>query len=124
MNRRAMFVSAPNWLLRIDLLRSFKLILRSRSWSIRMKTKIAALAIFVLSASGVAVAGQNNHGDSNNLRGNFIKSNDAPRSNAVVQSSAVTQAPELDPASLMAGLALLGGGVAVLRGKRANKLSR
>ena len=37
------------------------------------------------------------------------------------KSDDVVKAPEIDPASAMAGLTLLAGGLAVLRGRRAKK---
>jgi LPXTG-motif cell wall-anchored protein len=37
---------------------------------------------------------------------------------AGVASAAVARAPEIDPASAMAGLTMLAGGLAVLRGRR------
>ena len=37
------------------------------------------------------------------------------------QSPPSTKAPEIDPASAMAGLSLLAGGLAVLRGRRQKK---
>lgn len=38
--------------------------------------------------------------------------------------SIVARAPEIDPASAMAGLTLLAGGLAVLRGRKAKKTAQ
>jgi hypothetical protein len=40
---------------------------------------------------------------------------------AVAATAIVARAPEIDPASAMAGLTLLAGGLAVLRGRKAKK---
>jgi hypothetical protein len=40
-----------------------------------------------------------------------------------VSASVVVQTPEIDPASAMAGLTLLAGGLAVLRGRIAKKIA-
>lgn len=42
-------------------------------------------------------------------------------SHARVATSDMTAAPEIDPAGAMAGLTLLAGGLAVLRGRRSKK---
>jgi len=43
---------------------------------------------------------------------------------AVSASVVVAQTPEIDPASAMAGLTLLAGGLAVLRGRIAKKTAK
>jgi hypothetical protein len=45
----------------------------------------------------------------------------APAARPHNMSSGMTAAPEIDPAGAMAGLTLLAGGLAVLRGRRSKK---
>jgi hypothetical protein len=73
-----------------------------------MKTRALSLAILLLGATGVATADQDDHHRADHDRGHG-------RSD---ERSSPTQAPEIDPASLAAALTLLGGGLAVMRGRR------
>jgi len=73
-----------------------------------MKTTIA-FAVLLLATSGVAMAGQD-HGRSDRDDVGF-------RSKSHSSVTTIT-APEIDPASIVAGLTLLCGGLAVLRGRR------
>ncbi len=73
-----------------------------------MKTRALSLAILLLGATGVATADQDDH------RG-WDHDRDRGWSD---RHSSPTQAPEIDPASVVAALTLLGGGLAVLRGRR------
>ena len=76
-----------------------------------MKTRAVSLAILMLGATGVALAGQDDHHwerDHDHYRGHgWSDQRNAP----------VLQAPEIDPSSIVAALTLLGGGLAVLRSR-------
>jgi hypothetical protein len=74
-----------------------------------MKT-LAAIALLLLATSGVATAGQ----------GRDRRDGDTFRLPKHLSFTAI-RAPEIDPASVIAGLSLLGGGLAVLRGRRSKK---
>jgi hypothetical protein len=73
-----------------------------------MVRKIAA-ALVLMTLAGVASAS-----DSNGCR-EILWFSFCPKGDTVVK------APEIDPASAMAGLTLLAGGLAVLRGRRGKK---
>jgi hypothetical protein len=73
-----------------------------------MKIRALSLTILLLGATGVATADQDDHHHWNHDRGHGWSD----------RHSSPTQAPEIDPASLVAALTLLGGGLAVLRGRR------
>jgi hypothetical protein len=73
--------------------------------------RMTVVAAMLLAASTVASAGQ---GDEHSLRDFSYRFHD--RSSVVPVA-----APEIDPASVVAGLTLLGGGLAVLRGRRSMK---
>jgi hypothetical protein len=81
-----------------------------------MKKRTLFLAILLLGAAGVAAADQDNdHRDGREFHdriGDRIHDRD----------SHTVQAPEIDPASLVVALTLLGGAMAVLRGRRLVKL--
>lgn len=72
-----------------------------------MKTRVLSLAILLLGATGVATADQDDHHRDHDRVHGWSDQHSSP-----------TQAPEIDPASLAAALTLLGGGLAVLRGRR------
>lgn len=72
-------------------------------------------AAMLLASSGSAFAGMDRDG-----RECFLWcSDDAPHHPR--DGGNVTSAPEIDPASAMSGLALLAGGLAVLRGRKFSK---
>ncbi|MGO9931194.1 MAG: hypothetical protein ACLPV8_05215 [Steroidobacteraceae bacterium] len=74
-----------------------------------MKTRTLSLAILLLGASAVALAGPaDQHGGWDHEMGHGLSD----------QPSSPAQAPEMDPASIVAALTLLGGGLAVLRSRR------
>ena len=68
----------------------------------------------LLASSGSAFAGMDRDG-----RECFFWCGDAPHHPR--EGGNVTSAPEVDPASAMSGLALLAGGLAVLRGRKFSK---
>jgi hypothetical protein len=71
-----------------------------------------SLALVLMSLAGVAAA-HGQQGQCNHFFGfDFCSPGDH------YQPSPVTAAPEIDPASAVAGLTLLAGGLAVLRGRR------
>jgi hypothetical protein len=74
-----------------------------------MKTRAVSLAILMLGATGVALADQDDH--------HWERDHDRGHGWTDRRSSPV-QAPEIDPSSIVAALTLLGGGLAVLRGRR------
>jgi len=76
-----------------------------------MKTKTVYLAIALLGASGVAVARDGGRGGPD-YRTGFYRQDEAKLAATSVQ------APEIDPASWVAALTLLGGGLIVMRGRR------
>jgi hypothetical protein len=73
-----------------------------------MKIRALSLAMLLLGATGVATADQDDHHRWDHDRGHGWPD----------EHGSPTQAPEIDPASLVAALTLLGGGLAVLRGRR------
>jgi hypothetical protein len=73
-----------------------------------MKTRAVGLAILMLGATGVALADQDDH--------HWDRDHDRGHSWSDKRGSPV-QAPEIDPSSIVAALTLLGGGLAVLRGR-------
>jgi hypothetical protein len=89
-----------------------------------MKTRALSLAILLLGATGVATADQDDHRgwDHDTGRGwdhDTGRGWDHDRGRGWSDKHSLpTQAPEIDPASLGAALTLLGGGLAVLRGRR------
>jgi hypothetical protein len=72
-----------------------------------MKTRSLSLAILLLGATGVAIADQ----DHPHERGQIWSD----------QRNSAVQAPEIDPASIVAALTLLGGGLAVVRSRGSKK---
>jgi hypothetical protein len=77
-----------------------------------MKTRAISLAVLMLGASGIAFADPaDHHWDRDNGRGHGWSD----------QGNTAAQAPEIDPASIVAALTLLGGGLAVLRSRRSTK---
>lgn len=76
-----------------------------------MKTKTVYLAIALLGASGVAVARDAGRG-APDYRTGFYRQDEA------ILAATSVQAPEIDPASWVAALTLLGGGLIVMRGRR------
>jgi hypothetical protein len=79
-----------------------------------MKTRALSLAILLLGATGVATAAQDDRRGWDDHQG-WDHDRDRGWSD---KHSSPTQAPEIDTASLVAALTLLGGGLAVLRGRR------
>jgi hypothetical protein len=77
--------------------------------------RMTVVAAMLLAASTVASAGQ---GDEHSLRDFSYRFHDRFHDRSSVVPVA---APEIDPASVVAGLTLLGGGLAVLRGRRSMK---
>jgi hypothetical protein len=73
-----------------------------------MKTQSLALVILLLGAAGFARA------DQDDGQGGGRESHERHHSRA----STILRAPEIDPASMVAALTLLGGALAVLRGRR------
>jgi hypothetical protein len=80
-----------------------------------MTTKAFSLAILLLGASGVAFAG------APDSRAGYITHLGFTKIEQVKPAAAAIQAPEIDPASLVTGLTLLGAGLVVMRGRRAQK---
>ena len=78
-----------------------------------MKTQTLTLVILLLGVAGVARADQDDRDRGAREPHDRIHSRGSP----------TIQAPEIDPASLVAALTLLGGALAVLRGQRAIKPS-
>ena len=78
-----------------------------------MKTLILTFVILLLGATGVARA------DHDDGRKGTREAHERSHS----QGSIALQAPEIDSASLVAALTLLGGALAVLRGRRTVKLN-
>ena len=81
-----------------------------------MTTKTFSLAILLLGASGVAFAGA-----PDSRAGYITHLGFTSRIEQVKPATAAIQAPEIDPASLVTGLTLLGAGLIVMRGRRAQK---
>jgi hypothetical protein len=76
-----------------------------------MKTRTLGLAILLLGSAGIASADQDDrHRDADKSHQWFHR-----------RGLPTLQAPEIDPASMVAALTLLGGALAVLRGRRAMK---
>ena len=85
-----------------------------------MKMRIVYLAIVLLGASGAAVADQGDSGrGGRDSHGGYYRQDD--RKDDLRAAGSTLQAPEIDPASMIAGLTLLGGGLIVLRGRRTGK---
>ena len=74
-----------------------------------MKIRVLSLAILLLGATEMAFADQDDH--------HWDRDHDGGRSGSDKRSAPV-KAPEIDPASMVAALTLLGGGLAVLRSRR------
>jgi hypothetical protein len=75
-----------------------------------MKTQALTLAILLLGAAGIASADQD-------------KGDRESHERLHGRGSPALQAPEIDPASMVAALTLLGGALVVLRGRRTVKTS-
>jgi hypothetical protein len=73
-----------------------------------MKTRALTIAILLLGAAGVASADQD---DSHRDAGKSHDWSHDPRASAL-------EAPEIDPAGMVVALTLLGGAIAMLRGRR------
>ena len=81
-----------------------------------MKTRSVLIAIMLLGASGVAVADRDDTGmGGRNFHDGWVKQRESKN------VATTLQAPEIDPASLVAALTLLGGGLIVMRGRRTSK---
>jgi hypothetical protein len=82
-----------------------------------MTMKTVGLAILLLGASGVAAAVPLDS------RGGFVKHEGftTTRFDGTNVAATALQAPEMDSASLLTGLTLLGGGLLVMRGRRTQK---
>lgn len=80
-----------------------------------MKTQTLTLVILLLGVTGIARA------DHDDGRRSAHESHERFHSN---RGSPSIQAPEIDPASMVAALTLLGGALAVLRARRSMKPSR
>jgi hypothetical protein len=74
-----------------------------------MMTRALSLAILLFGATGMAFADQDDHHSDRDHSGGHRWSD---------KRSGPVKAPEIDPASMVAALTLLGGGLAVLRGRR------
>jgi hypothetical protein len=80
-----------------------------------MKMRNVLVAILLLGASGAAVAGHDDSGmGSRDFHDGWVQQRES-------RDATTTQAPEIDPASLIAAMTLLGGGLIVMRGRRASK---
>jgi hypothetical protein len=80
-----------------------------------MKTQTLTLVILLLGVTGIARA---DHDDGRRSE------HESHERFHVSRGSPSIQAPEIDPASMVAALTLLGGALAVLRGRRSIKPSR
>jgi hypothetical protein len=85
--------------------------------------KALGLAILLVAVANVASAGQGN-GQINTIITDVC--NDIPKLDEKIDSTAfckgkVTNAPEIDAASAMAGVTILLAGLAVVRGRRAKR---
>lgn len=81
-----------------------------------MKTRSVLIAILLLGASGAAVADRDDTGmGGRDLHDGWVKKHESR------DVATTLQAPEIDPASLVAALTLLGGGLIVMRGRRTSK---
>ena len=78
-----------------------------------MKTQALTLAILLLGTAGIASADQDKGDRGDRDSHERLHSRGSP----------ALQAPEIDPASMVAALTLLGGALVVLRGRRAVKSS-
>lgn len=83
-----------------------------------MKMRIVFLAVVLLGASGAALAEQGGQGDRDS-HGGYYRHVD--RKDDLRVSGTTLQAPEIDSASMVAALTLLGGGLLVMCGRRARK---
>jgi hypothetical protein len=81
-----------------------------------MKIRTFSLTILLLGATGVASADQD---DGHRGVGRFHENVGMSHERIHIGGSPTIQAPEIEPASLVAALTLLGGALAVLRGRRA-----
>ncbi|MGA2779392.1 MAG: hypothetical protein ABSF94_17690 [Steroidobacteraceae bacterium] len=81
-----------------------------------MKMNTVFLAILLLGASGAAVADRDD--GSRGERDSHVGLNRQVEARVDVTA---LQAPEIDPASWVAALTLLGGGLIVMRGRRPSK---
>ena len=73
--------------------------------------KKISLAVMLVAMAGIASAGGTSHSRCTKILWNRFLCPAGPKPGTV-------SAPEIDPASAMAGLTLLAGGLAVLRGRR------
>lgn len=81
-----------------------------------MKIRTFTLTILLLGAAGVASADQDDgHRGVGKIHEGVVK----PHERIHFGGSPTLQAPEIGPASLVAALTLLGGALAVVRGRRA-----
>ena len=85
-----------------------------------MMNRTLCLAILLFGAAGVAAADQDNDHRNDHRDGREFHDRIGDRIHD--RDSGTVQAPEFDPASLVVALTLLGGAVAVLRGRRVVKL--
>jgi hypothetical protein len=81
-----------------------------------MKTRVLSLAILLFGATGMALADQDDHHWDRDHDVGHSRSDKLGHSRSDKRSA--VKAPEIDPASMVAALTLLGGGLAVLRGRR------
>jgi hypothetical protein len=81
--------------------------------------KKVSLALVLMSVAGVASAGGAGNG---NGCINFFIFEWCPA--PITPTAPPVRAPEIDPASAMAGLSLLAGGLAVLRGRRSKSSAK
>jgi len=88
-----------------------------------MKIRMLSLTILLLAAAGVASAdqddGRGDAGKSHESAGKFHENVGKSHERFHLAGPPTLQAPEIDPASLIAALTLLGGALAVLHGRRA-----
>lgn len=85
-----------------------------------MKMRTVYLAIVLLGASGAAVADRDDGGrGARDSHGGYYRQDHQQVDQR--DAGSTLQAPEIDPASMIAALTLLGGGLIVMRGRRASK---
>lgn len=81
-----------------------------------MKTSMILTAIVLLGASGAALADRDDtHMGSRDFHDGWVKQREGGNFDTTVK------APEIDPASMVAALTLLGGGLIIMRGRRTGK---